>query len=288
MEELRIFENENQDIVATLSGRINIDNAEAVEKELFRIMADNPGKRMMFDCEKLEHISSAGLRVLFRIAKATGSRIRVINTQPEVYEIFEDTGFVDLFDVSKPIKNFSLDGLDLIGRGTNGEVYRMDRERIIKVFQKSVPPEEIERERKLARQALLEGIPTAISYTVVTAGGRYGIIFELINADTLSATLKNEPDKYDAYTSQYIQLFKKIHAIKGKPESFLNIKDIYHTAATVRAPSAGKNGRRLTNWGSGRSLISGVHLKLLRIRCMFRTDFSIWTATSFMKKKAPI
>ena len=230
MEELRTFENEDHDIVVELSGKINIDNAEAVEKELFRIIEGNPGKQPVFDCGKLEYISSAGLRALLNIARTTQSRLRIINTPPVIYEIFEVTGFVNMFDISKPIENCSLDGLDLIGRGTNGEVYRMDRERIIKVFQKSVSLEEIKRERKLAQQALLEGIPTAISYSVVTAGDRYGIIFELIDADTLSATLKNEPDKYDAYTSQYIQLFRKIHSIKGNPENFVNIKDIYYKA----------------------------------------------------------
>ncbi len=230
MEEIRTLKNEGNNIVVMFSGRINRDNAEAAEKELFRIMEDNPGKQMVCDFEKLEYISSAGLRVLLKLAKTKASRIRIINTPPMVYEIFEDTGFVNLFDVSRPIKNYSLDGLDLIGKGTNGEVYRVDRERIIKVFQKSVPLEEIERERKLAQQALLEGIPTAISYAVVTAGDRYGIIFELIDADTLSATLKNEPDQYDAYVSRYVQLFKYIHTIQGNPESFVNIKDIYYKA----------------------------------------------------------
>ena len=215
MEELRILKNEGNEIIVAFSGKINTDNAKETENELLRILEENPGKQPVFDFEKLGYISSAGLRVLLKAAKTKPDKIRIVNIPSEVYEIFEETGFVKLFDVSRPIKHYSLDGLELIGRGTNGEVYRMDRERIIKVFQESVPLEEIERERKLAQQALLEGIPTAISFSVVTAGNRYGIIFELIDADTLSATLKNEPDQYDAYTSQYIELFRKIHSIKG-------------------------------------------------------------------------
>ena len=230
MEELRTFTNENGDLIVKFSGWINVDNAEEVEKKLFKIKEENPGKEMVLDFEKLEYISSSGLRILLNLAQKTVNKIKILNIPSMINEIFEETGFVKLFDVSKPIKSYSLDGLDLIGRGTNGEIYRMDREKIIKVFQKSVPIDEIERERKLAQQALLEGIPTAISYSVVMAGDRYGIIFELIDADTLSATLKNNPDEYDAYTLQYIQLFKKIHSIKGNPESFVNIKDIYYKA----------------------------------------------------------
>jgi uncharacterized protein (TIGR02172 family) len=228
MEQVRIVKDENNYV--KLSGRINADNAEAAEAELFRIKEENPGEPMVLDFEKLKYISSSGLRVLLKIGKTMEDKLKIINTPPMIYEIFEDTGLANLFDISKPMKNYSLDGLDLIGRGTNGEVYRLDRERIIKVFQKSVPLEEIERERKLAQQALIEGLPTAISYSVVTAGDRYGIVFELIDADTLSATLKNKPDEYDAYTSQYIQLFQKIHSIKGNAESFTNIKELYYKA----------------------------------------------------------
>ena len=230
MEELRTLKNENGDLIVKFSGWINVDNAEAIEKNLFRIKDDNPGNQMVLDFERLEYISSSGLRVLLNLAQKAEKKIRIINIPSMIYEIFEETGFVKLFDVSRPIKNYSLDGLELIGRGANGEVYRMDRERIIKVFQKSVPLEEIERERKLAQEALLEGIPTAISYSVATAGDRYGIVFEMIDADTLSATLKNKPDEYDAYTSLYIQLLKKIHSTEGKAESFANIKDIYYRA----------------------------------------------------------
>ena len=123
-----------------------------------------------------------------------------------------------------------MEGFELIGKGTNGEVYRVDRENIIKVFQKSAPLEDIERERILSQQALIRGIPTAIPYSVVKANDRYGILFELIDADSLSATLAGKTDEYDYYVDMYVDLFKKIHSIKGSAENFGNIKDIYYEA----------------------------------------------------------
>ncbi len=231
MEELKISLNEKNEVFIEFIGRISIDNSAAVEKELTRVKEENPGKQMVFDFEKLEYISSAGLRALLKTAQMNkGNKIRIINISSLIYELFEDTGFIRLFDVSKALKNYSVEGLELIGGGANGEVYRVDRENIIKLFHKSAPIEDIERERSLAQQALIEGIPTAISYSVVKAEDRYGIIFELIDADTLSTTLKNKPDEYDVYTLKYIQLFKKIHSIKGDPDSFLNIKNIYYEA----------------------------------------------------------
>lgn len=231
MEEIRLLQNEDSGIVVGFYGSVSIDNAEAVEKELLNIREEHGQGTVTFDFEKLEYISSAGLRVLLKLARSEkGNRPRIINASGEIYEILEDTGFVKIFEVSKQMKKYSTDGFQLIGRGTNGEVYRVDRENIIKVFQKTTPLEDINRERNLAQQALIEGIPTAISYSVVMADDRYGILFELIDADSLSATFKGKPDEYDLYVEKYISLFKKIHSIKGTPDKFTNIKDVYHTA----------------------------------------------------------
>ncbi len=236
MEEIRVLQNEKNSVVVGFFGKISIDNADAVEKELFSIKDADPNKLLVFDFEKLEYISSAGLRVLLKISKAKPSeKIKIFNINPNVYEILDDTGFIQIFEAHKMMKKYSMEGFELIGRGTNGEVYRVDKENIIKLFQKTAPLEDIDRERNLARQALISGIPTAISYSVVMADDRYGIIFELINADSLSATLKSHPDEYDTYVDKYVSLYKKIHSIKGEPEEFLNIKDVYYDAISYCA-----------------------------------------------------
>lgn len=231
MEEVKLLRKDDKETVVGISGWVSIDNAEKVKKELFRIREEHPQGRLTLDFEKLEYISSAGLRVLLLMAKQEkGSIVKAINASSEVYETLEISGLNKILEVHRAIRNYSLDDLEMIGRGTNGDVYRVDRENIIKLFQKSAPLEDIERERNLAQQALIEGIPTAISYSVVKCDDRYGILFELIDADSLSAVLTNKPDEYDAYTDEYINLFRTIHAIKGAPDKFVNIKDIYHGA----------------------------------------------------------
>ena len=164
------------------------------------------------------------------VRKEKENKVKIINVSSEIFEILEETGFVDIFAVHKSMKKYSMEGLELIARGTNGEIYRLDRENIIKVFKESVPIEDVERESKLASQALIAGIPTAIAYSAVMVNDRYGIMFELINADSLSTTLKENPDEYDTYTDKYTEMFKKIHSIKGDAARFLNIKDIYYRA----------------------------------------------------------
>lgn len=44
-------------------------------------------------------MESAGLRVLMKLGKDTGIVPSIVNTSDEVYNIFETTGFTEMFDV---------------------------------------------------------------------------------------------------------------------------------------------------------------------------------------------
>ncbi len=229
MNEIQLLESGKSSVVVGFFGRISRDNATDCDNELRKIRTEHPQGGLVFNFEKLEYISSAGLRMILTAAKAEKEKIKIFQISSEIYEILEDTGFVKMFETHKAMKKYSLAGFELIGQGANGEVYRMDKENIIKVFQKNAPLEDIDRERTLAQEALLCGIPTAISYTVVTVDeDRYGIVFELIDADPLSVMLKNHPDTYEKNTDLYIDLYKKIHETEGDPASFGSIKDIYY------------------------------------------------------------
>ncbi len=216
--------------VISFEGRISRDNAEAVEQELMKLRSENAEEQLVFDFEKLEYISSAGLRVILKMAKNEEKQIQIFNIPLEIYDILEDTGFVRMFEAHKAMKKYSVADFELIGRGANGEVYRVDNENVIKVFQKTAPLEVINQERNLAQEALVAGIPTAISYSVVMADDRYGIMFEMINADTLSNMLKGNPDRYDELTEKYVALYKRIHETEVDKECFPSIKDIYYAA----------------------------------------------------------
>lgn len=231
MDEIKVLKNENDTLTVGFYGRISANNAPAAEEELFSIREQYSPTNLTLDFEKLAYISSAGLRVLIKLTQSEeGNKIKIVNASSEVYEVLEETGFTKIFDVTKALRKFHMEDLELIGQGANGQVYRVDRENIIKLFHETASLEDIDRERRLAQQALIEGIPTAISYSIVEADGRYGILFELIDADSLSVTLKEKPEEYDAYAAKYIELLKKIHSIKGNPQEFLNIKSIYYEA----------------------------------------------------------
>lgn len=150
-----------------LEGRIDSNNAAQAEQEAMAAVAGAPGAELVLDAEKLEYISSAGLRVLMKLRKKAKKAIPVENVSPEVYDIFDVTGFTDLLDVHKALRKISVDGCEMIGQGGNGSVYRLDQDTIVKVYKPWMTLHEIQRERDFARTAFINGIPSVIAYDVV-------------------------------------------------------------------------------------------------------------------------
>ena len=66
-----------------LNGRIDSSNAEQAEEEINTIKAAHSELPYILDAEKLEYISSAGLRVILRLRKGV-AELKVINASTEV------------------------------------------------------------------------------------------------------------------------------------------------------------------------------------------------------------
>ena len=192
-----------------LSGHIDSTNAEDIKAALFESIGDAEGK-VTIDASELEYISSAGLRVLLQLRKKH-TDISIFEVSPEVYEIFDVTGFTQMMDVYRAYRRVSIEGAEVIGRGANGTLYRIDKDNVVKVYNNADALEDIQHEREVARLALILGIPTAISYDIVRVGDSYGSVFELLNAKSFSKILSNEPDKFDWCVDEYIKMLRRIH-----------------------------------------------------------------------------
>ncbi|MBQ8949816.1 MAG: STAS domain-containing protein [Eubacterium sp.] len=195
-----------------LSGRIDSANAYEREQEVFDIIGENAGKAIIFDMSELAYISSAGLRILLKVKKSVKDEVILSEVCPNIYEILETTGFTELFLVKKKMREVSIDGLDVIGKGFYGTVYRIDSDKIIKVYESADAIDMIENERNMARLAFLNGLPTAISYDIVKVGNSYGSVFELLNAKTFNDLIIENPGNIDELVRLYVDLMKQIHA----------------------------------------------------------------------------
>lgn len=83
-------------LTVALEGRLDTTTAPKLEEELRGGIT-----RLVFDVEKLEYISSAGLRVLLAMQKLMNQQGEMVlqNVNEAVMEVFEVTGFSDILRI---------------------------------------------------------------------------------------------------------------------------------------------------------------------------------------------
>lgn len=215
----------NSSAVAFVEGSINSANAAEFGEALAGLPGD--AESVVLDVTKLEYISSAGLRVLLSLKKRCKSKsFRVVGANSEVMDVFHMTGFSDIMEIEPVCRKINIDGCEIIGRGACGECYRIDDETIIKLYYGNADPAFIEHEKSLSKKAFVMGIPTAISYDIVEANGRKGVVYELIKSKTLGELIRTDRLKLDEYVAMYVEICKKVASIRTSDPEIPSFKDI--------------------------------------------------------------
>lgn len=215
-------------LLVKLEGHIDSNNAGEFEKEVMSALNEGDARQAVFAASDLAYISSAGLRVLMKVARRV-EHVRIVDVAPEVYDVFDMTGFTSLFDVRRAMRTISLDGLQMIGAGANGQVYRLDKERIVKVYNPLTnPPEKIFREKHVAREAFVAGVPTALSFEMVRVGDSLGIVYEMIDSMTLGEVIVQQPERLEEYATRMAQMLLKLHATEFDDGALPDARDSLH------------------------------------------------------------
>jgi len=209
---VNITENNSTEIKIAVLGRIDSDTELKLEEFVFSIDAFDEKKTVILDFEQVEYISSAGLRLMLKIMKAK-KELQIINVSHDVYDVFEMTGFTELCTVQKQYRQVDVTGCTTIGAGANGIIYRLDAERILKLYTRPNVLNSIIREKANAKYAFLLGIPTAISFDIVKVGDKFGSVFELLEASSIANLVIKDPESLDSYIKPYTKLIKDLHAI---------------------------------------------------------------------------
>ena len=93
---MKVTITQNANVVeATIEGRLDTVTSSEFEKQLAPFYL-SPGIELILDCNAMEYISSAGLRVVLIAHKsitANGGRFVVSNLSKEVRSVFDMTGF---------------------------------------------------------------------------------------------------------------------------------------------------------------------------------------------------
>lgn len=213
------FTNNNGDATITLCGRLDTSVSTEIKSEIDKNLATAENiNSLTMDAEGLEYISSSGLRILLVLAKSY-KNFKVVNVNPDVYDVLNMTGFSKIINVERALRQLSIDGCEQIGVGGVGTVYRLDGDTIIKVFREGTTIDEVRKEITMSKEAFVMGTPTAISFDIVKVGSQYGLVYELLNAETLSSCIKRAPERIEEFARQYANLFRQLHSIEVPADS---------------------------------------------------------------------
>lgn len=187
---------------------------------------DDEIKEFVFDAKNLRYISADGLDVILDTKKRF-KNVAVDNARVGICDILESYGFDRFLNISKQYRFVSIEGCKVIGHGKHGTIYQLDEGTIIKVYRDHSALEVIENERLYARNAFINGIPTAIAYDVVETERGYGVIFEMINGMTLGQYLNKHPEKAEEYSIKFADLLYTLHSTTASPDLYPDFHDVY-------------------------------------------------------------
>ena len=93
------IENCNEKVIMKIEGRLDTITAPQLQNEINSISSDV--KELVLDMEKLEYVSSAGLRVILLAQKkmARLGSLKLVSVCETIMEVFEITGFVDILNI---------------------------------------------------------------------------------------------------------------------------------------------------------------------------------------------
>ena len=92
---------QNGKMVAVVSGRLDTPVAVKAQQEILPLL-ENADKEIILDCQKLEYISSSGLRLFLTIRKeasSKGGKVIIEHISDEIKKVFMMTGFSNLFEI---------------------------------------------------------------------------------------------------------------------------------------------------------------------------------------------
>lgn len=105
--------------------------------------------------------------------------------------------------------SIELNELEIVGRGVTSEVYRLDDEKVLKLFTKDYSKEVVDYEAGIAYEVQRLNVSAPKIYGIVTIGERYGIVYEYIKGMSLADELSNNRQDAKAIEEIIDELVRK-------------------------------------------------------------------------------
>lgn len=90
-----------------VGGRLDGGNHHELDRELLPLLETPAILHLVLDLERLDYISSAGLRSIFRARKVLGrrdGRVLIVNLQPQVQKVFDIVKAVPVREIFRSVE----------------------------------------------------------------------------------------------------------------------------------------------------------------------------------------
>lgn len=207
--------------------RLDANNTEEYREKFENEIEHLPeGTRVVCDLKDTEYISSRGLRLILMLRKKLKD-MAIINVADSIYGIFEETGMTRIISIERRLQMIDPIQSAPLARGSNGEVYVIENDIIVKMFTEKTTRETIYEEWRNAKTAFMLGVPSVICYAMVTDGERLGIMFERMKATSLATVIYSDYEHFDDYARRFSGLFKEMHGIRDELHELHSVKDAF-------------------------------------------------------------
>lgn len=89
-------------VVVYLQGRLDVHLSADIEKEINKLIKDEPNAHLLLNLSSVEYMSSSGLRIFvstMRILKESNRKLKLCNMNSAVKKIFEVVELMDMFEI---------------------------------------------------------------------------------------------------------------------------------------------------------------------------------------------
>ena len=131
--------------------------------------------------------------------------------------------------VVKEYQNLHAADLELIGEGGNSRVYRLDKNKAVKVFHEDIPPDMVYHESIISREAYAAGVPCAACYGMARVDDCPGIVYEMLDsADLLSQIARDKANLRD-YIRDFARQVRVMHSRRVDTARLKDEKQIFES-----------------------------------------------------------
>ena len=114
--------------------------------------------------------------------------------------------------MSEEYRNIDLTGMKPFTSGNTAQCYRLDNDKILKLYFDKSKTVFLEKEKQNALSLLKNYIPAPISYELVTSGDKVGIIYEMIDGKSVSETIAADGSQAAPLGRKVAALAREIHS----------------------------------------------------------------------------